>query len=125
LLLPFRAAWLSFWALGGIEHMENIADILFRRRANNLPTDALADIFGRLVWAMEDNGREICETMCRWIASGDLERARVALAMDEVFLYRSRVEMVAAFDDVCSRFPELRARCDEIIARWDGQFALR
>ena len=103
--------------------METIADILFRRRATNISAETLADIFGRLVWAMDDNGKEICETMCRWIASGDLERARVALAMDEVFLYRSRAEMVSAFDNVSFRFPELRARCDEVIARWDRQFA--
>jgi hypothetical protein len=99
--------------------VENIADMLFRCRADNFPADALADIFGRLVWAMHDNGAEITEAMCRWVESGDLEQARVALAMDKVFLYRSRVEMVAAFDGVCARFPELRKRCDEILNSWD------
>ncbi len=101
--------------------MENIAEYLFNRRAPNLPPTALAEILDRLVWTMDDNGAEIHEAMRRWISSGDLEHAQVALACSEAFLYSSRQEIVQAFEQVCGRFPDLRRRCDEILAKWDRQ----
>ncbi len=101
--------------------MESIAEYLFRRCARALPDQALTDIFGRLVWAMDDNGKEIVQTLCHWIESGDLECARVALAFDECFLYQTRDAMVTAFDGLCARFPDLRLRCDEKLAAWDTQ----
>jgi hypothetical protein len=101
--------------------VESIAEILFRRRAANLPPDALAEVFARLVWTMDDNGEEICDTLQQWIESGDVERARIALAFDVAFLYSTRDEMMTAFHRLCARFPELRPACDEILAAWDQQ----
>jgi hypothetical protein len=101
--------------------VENIAEYLFRRRARSLPDHTLADIFGRLVWTMDDNGTEILHTLCRWIDAGDLGHARAALDIDECFLYQSRDTMVAAFDGLCARFADLRSLCDEKLAAWDAQ----
>ena len=103
--------------------MENIAEYLFRRRAANLPPAALATVLDELVWTMDDNGKEIHTALRQWIDSGDLGRARIALAQQSVFLYPTRGAMIDAFARLCSRFPELRQDCDEIIARWDMQHA--
>jgi hypothetical protein len=102
--------------------MENIAEYLFSRRARDLPPKALAEVLDRLVWTMDDNGKEIRQALRKWIESDDLERIRIALTCNEVFLYSTRQEMMDAFNSVCHRFPELRRACDEIIARWDRQY---
>lgn len=99
----------------------NIADFIFERRAPGAKPEWLAEIFERLVWLLDDNGAEILARMRQWIESGDLERARVALAFTEVYLYQTRPEMVTAFDALCARFPELRERCSEILAQWDSE----
>lgn len=105
--------------------MENIADCLFHRRAPHLPADARAGVLDQLIWTMDDNGREICEALRQWIASGDRARVEVALAVKEVFFYANRLEMTDAFERLCARFPELRPRCDDILAGWDRQLAAR
>lgn len=101
--------------------VENIAEMLFRRRASNLPPNALAEVFARLVWTMDDNGTEIFHTLRQWIESGDVERARIALAFDEGFLYGAFNETIEAFNRLCLRFPELRPACDKNLAAWDQQ----
>ena len=101
--------------------MENIADYLFSRRARSLPPEGLAEVFARLIWTMDDNGDEIIQAMRRWIDSGDIEQARIALALREVFYYPTREAMVEAFDQLCVRFPECRRECDEIVLAWDQQ----
>lgn len=108
-------------SLVGTVCMENIADYLFARRARSLPPRGLAEVFARLIWTMDDNGDEIVQTMRRWITSGDIEQARIALAMREVFFYPTRDAMTEAFDQLCLRFPECRRDCNEIISEWDRQ----
>jgi hypothetical protein len=99
----------------------SIAEQIFERRAKSVKPEWLADLYGRLVWLLDDNGADTLETLRRWVESGDLERARVAVAFDEAFLYLTRDEMVAAFARLTARFPELRSRCDEIVSQWDQQ----
>lgn len=101
--------------------MEDIAELLFRRRAPNLPPKALADVLDRLIWMTDDNGKAICDTLRRWIESGDRQRAEVALEASEVFLFTDREKMVRAFDNLCFIAPELRKRCDENLSEWDAQ----
>ena len=105
--------------------MDSITESLFRRRAPSLVPGVLADLFSRLVWTMDDNGAEVVRIMQQWIESGDAERARVALAFDEGFLYPTRDEMVSAFNRVCARLPELRAACDVRLTAWDDQHSIR
>lgn len=101
----------------------NIADIIFDRRSKSATPDGIADILGRLIWLMDDNGAEIHEALVRWVESGDLERAEVALLCDEVFLFNTREEMTASFSRLCAKFPTLKVQCDEIIQQWDHQRA--
>ena len=101
----------------------NIADLIYQRRAKSADPEWIADILGRLVWLMDDNGAEIHEAMVRWCESGSHEQASIALhSCDEVFLYETREEMVAKFSGLQSRFPDLKSQCDEIIQQWDKQF---
>jgi hypothetical protein len=64
----------------------NLADFIFEKRASGAKPECLANIFERLVWLLDDNGAEIHAGMRQWIGSGELERARVALAFAEVYL---------------------------------------
>ena len=66
----------------------SVADFLFERRARNLAPDVLADVLDRLVWIMDDNGKQICAAVERWLRSSDRSRVEVALRMREVFPFR-------------------------------------
>lgn len=101
----------------------NIAEEIFERRAKNAKPAWMADLLQRLVWLLNDNGEEIVNTLGRWIDSGDLERARVALAFQDVFLFSTRDQMVEAYGQLATRFPQLRPECDATLKRWDNQFA--
>ena len=58
----------------------NLPEHIFNRRSATVKPEWIADLLERLVWLLDDNGSEIHQTMREWIATGDLERVRVALA---------------------------------------------
>ena len=101
----------------------NITEEIFERRAKNAKPEWVADLFQRLVWLLSDNGEEIVQTLGRWVDSGDLERSRVALAFQDVFLFSTRDQMVEAYGRLAARFPQFRTECDATLKRWDNQFA--
>ena len=101
----------------------NIAELLFKRRAPNVEPKWLAEVLERLVWLMDDNGTEIVEALAEWVTGSDREKIDIALAFEEISLFDERTEMSEAFDKLCSQYPDLRTRCDEILAIWDTQFA--
>jgi hypothetical protein len=100
----------------------NIAELIYQRRSKSADPEWIADILGRLIWLMDDNGSEIQEALDRWLESGSHEQARIALSLDETFPYRTREEMIEGFSRLQSRFPDLKSRCDEIVLKWDQQF---
>ena len=51
----------------------------------------------------------------------DLRRLKIALAMQEVFLYEQRSVMQDVFIRLTVRYPELDAPCKRILAEWDAQ----
>jgi len=65
-----------------------------------------------------DNGRSIHETLESWVVSGDLERARVALAYDEALLFRSAGEAKDAWSQLSFRFPQFQSDCEIVLSRW-------
>ena len=101
----------------------NIAEYIYQRRAKSVEPEWIAEILGRLSWLMDDNGSEIHQALERWLASGSHEQAMIALSYDDTFPYRTREEMIEGFSRLQSRFPDLKARCDEIVLRWDQQFS--
>jgi hypothetical protein len=96
------------------DHVD-IAEWLFVRRARDLPSKALADIFDRLVWIVDDNGGEICATLERWLKSSDRDRVEVALQVDGVFPFRDAHEMEAVLSRVASTWPDFAERCRKIM----------
>jgi hypothetical protein len=92
----------------------DVMEFLYMHKASNLPPDALADVFDRLIWCLDDNGESITQVQEKWLRSGDRGRVEIALAMDEVFPFKDAVAMTAALDDISSRWPELGARCEQI-----------
>lgn len=101
--------------------MENIAELIYALRVKEADPKWICDVLERLMWLTEDNGKEICDTLTRWLASGDLEKIKIALACEEFFLFHTRGEMTQAFSEICKQHPELQGRCDEIVAAWDKQ----
>ncbi len=99
----------------------NLAEQIFERQASSVKPEWLADLYGRLVWLLDDNGAEVIDTLRKWIEVGNESRAKVALKFDEGFLFQSRAEMVEAFDQLCCRFPNLQTDCDLVIMAWDKQ----
>jgi hypothetical protein len=104
-------------------NIENVMETLFARRAPQLPPQALAEVFDRLVWCLDDNGDELEEVRLRWLQGEDKDKAAIALAMTEVYPADSREELSALLQRVAKRWPELQPNCASILASWDEQFA--
>ena len=95
----------------------NHAEFLFKHRGNNTDPLWLADVLGHLVWLTEDNGHLIHQTLESWLVSGDLERAKVALAYDETVLFADVPDAKRVYSALSARFPELQAACDNALIR--------
>lgn len=100
---------------------EIVMEFLFERRTPNLPPKGLAEVFDRLIWCMNDQGGEVLQVRKKWLKGYDLEKVRIALAMDEVFPCDSREGMVRLFTSIINRWPELYDECQAILERWDQQ----
>jgi len=98
-----------------------LAEHIFANRAAEAKPEWIADVLGRLVWITNDNGAEICRTLRSWLDSEQLEKVRIALAFDEVFLWETEAEMERVFGSICARFPGLVARCEAIRVSWLDQ----
>jgi hypothetical protein len=88
----------------------------------NLPANAIAEVFDRLIWCFADNGKGILNVRRDWLSSGDLFKVEVALSMTETFPYDTRDEMILKFNDILKKYPSLKEMCNDIIAKWDEQF---
>lgn len=104
-----------------MSEMKLFMEYLVENRARDLPADALAEVFDRLLWCTADNGEEILSVRREWLDSNGLYNVRVALAMSEVFPCNTRDEMVELFGRICSRWPELNGECEKWLIRWDNQ----
>lgn len=100
---------------------EAVMDFLFEHRVSALPPTALAEVFDRLVWCMDDNGEEIAQVRESWLRGEDPERIAIALAMPSLFPFRTREEMARAFERISVRWPHLASDCARILERWDEQ----
>lgn len=102
-------------------NINSIMSFFIENSAPNLPPEALAEVFDKLIWCLSDNGEGILEVRKEWIAGDDLFKVEVALAMTETFPYETREEMVIRFDEIVNKWPDLESRCSEILSEWDQQ----
>jgi hypothetical protein len=99
--------------------MEHVVD----QRASGVDPRAFADLFERLIWLLADNGSGIRSVLSTWLEGDDVYRVEVALGLDEGFLFDSREAMVAAFNRLQARWPDVKPRCQEILEAWDKSVA--
>lgn len=95
--------------------MESLID----QRAVGVEPRSFSDLFERLTWLLADNGSGIRSVLATWLDSDDLFRVRVALGLEEAFLFDSRSAMTEAFNKIEQRWPELKGQCDAILDAWD------
>lgn len=60
-------------------------DLLVRHRAPSLAPEALADVFDRLIWCLDDEGAALLSVVEAWLLGDDRDRVEIALAMTESF----------------------------------------
>jgi hypothetical protein len=87
--------------------------------ASGLKPRDFAEVFDRLIWLTDDNGGEILDELERWLREGDERRVRVALALESVFPFRDRSSMARELERIAAAWPELDARCRELVKRRD------
>ncbi len=83
--------------------MEFIVD----QRAPGVDPGAFSDLFDRLIWLWSDNGAGVCNVLSAWLDGTDFYRVRVALGVEETFLFDDRGAMVDCFERLQARWPEL------------------
>lgn len=91
-----------------------VMDYLYERSPRNLPPGALAEVFDRLVWCLDDNGAGLGRHREAWLQGGDKRRVAIALAMDEFFPFRDQRRMEEVLIAISGRWPEFSARCTDL-----------
>ncbi|MCB9796283.1 MAG: hypothetical protein H6741_26615 [Alphaproteobacteria bacterium] len=91
-------------------------ELLLRHRAPALPPYALAEVFDRLLWCLDDDGHALMSIVEEWLLSDNRDRVEIALAMNEAFPFREAEEMERALAGIALRWPELTPRCQELAA---------
>src|SRR5262245_27679365 len=96
-----------------------IMNALFAGRVPGLPVKGLAEVFERLTWCLV-NAEEVQDVRADWLRGDLREKVEIALAMEETFPFKKRAELVAAMNQIASRWPDLRTRCEELVKDWDS-----
>jgi hypothetical protein len=97
----------------------DVMNFIVANRAPNLDAEAVADIFARLVWILEDNGGELASVRCDWLEGDDVVKVEIALLIEDVYPYKEREKMQAVFQRIAERWPRLGAPCRKIMDAWD------
>lgn len=94
------------------EDMETITNLLIENRVANLPIEALAEVFDRLIWCLSDNGEQLLKIKEEWLKSSDIVLVELGLAMNETYPFDT---MKRVFLRISSKWPEFSGRCSEIL----------
>jgi hypothetical protein len=100
-------------------NIRQVLEYLVDERAPAIEPRSFSDLFDRLIWLASDNGKGLLQVMSIWVESDDYYRVKVALGLEEAFLFDSRAAMVDAFERLEKRWPEVKDRCNEILESWD------
>lgn len=98
------------------QDMSDLMDLLLTHTARELPAKALAEVFDRLIWCLDDEGSAILRVREAWLRSDDRRRVEVALAMDETYPFVDALEMDEVLSRVAVRWPDLSTLCRAIQA---------
>lgn len=100
--------------------MDVAIEYLLGRLAKDTPTESFSGLLLQLAWLMDDQGADIHRIMRSWLDADQIEKVKVALAIDEVFLLESDAEYQASINQIVNRWPELEPMCRKFYQRWDG-----
>lgn len=97
-------------------------NFLVEHAAPNLPASALADIFDRLAWSLDEDDIAGLEAVSqRWLADGNFRQTEIALIQEDSFPAHNRDDLVALMDQAAARHPMLQLLASRKIERWDRQ----
>jgi hypothetical protein len=93
----------------------NLAEILYTQASPEYPWEVIADLFCLLIWSTSDNGKTLTETTQRWLLAGqDINKIKIALHLD-IYPFEELEQMEQVLSKIARLYPELAARCDELI----------
>lgn len=101
-----------------MDEIEAAMTTLLHRRVSGLPLAALAEVFDRLVWCLDDNGADLLKVREKWLRGDDRAKAETALAMCETLPFADEQEATRELGKVAVRWPDLSGRCEEILLEW-------
>ncbi|WP_221323230.1 hypothetical protein [Actinoplanes sp. L3-i22] len=102
-------------------NVEDVSNFLVDRRLPDLPPEALAEVFAKLSWDLDDDAN-VVPVLRRWLRGDDEYRVAVALWVEDVFPADSRAEIVSLMAGIAARFPALVERADYWIRAWDRAY---
>lgn len=100
----------------------NLADHIFAKRVLSADPAWIADILARLIWLTEDNGKEIADSLPRWLTENDQLKVQIAMHVGEVWLWETSGEMDGILGSVAARFPSPSEICTKRRLEWNNQF---
>jgi hypothetical protein len=96
--------------------LDDLANVI----AENTPPETepwkVGALFDQLIWSTPDNGHSVTTECERWLMASDYQKVRYALAMTSPFPFIDGNEMVRVLLRVAQAWPDLRPRCEELIA---------
>lgn len=108
-----------------LDATRQVMNFVVDHRAPAVEPRSFSDLFERLVWLQSDNGNNIHAVLRQWLEGEDRYRIDVALGLEETFVFDTRKELVDSFARILQRWPELNARCEEIMESWDRSVTSR
>lgn len=102
-----------------MKNADELVNYLFNKRANDLPPRALAEVFDRLIWCLDDNGAELLSILKTWWLSDDIDKVKIVLQMSEVFPFCSVDEMRVSLKQVKEKWPSLSNEVQDYWNHWD------
>jgi hypothetical protein len=85
--------------------------------ATDLPIGGFTNVVETLVWSLnEDASAAMLELREEWLRGDDERLATLAIAVGEIFPFRSRGEMESVFAELVQKFPALTKRANDLIS---------
>lgn len=100
---------------------EELMVYLVERKINELPPEALAEVFDKLIWCMDDNGLEISAIQRKWLISRDRYLVEVALQMKDACPFQTLGNLIDNLERAMKNFPDLRSSINDFREMWVAQ----